>query len=134
MTRPILIIEDDPDIAELLRYSLTAQHFETRVAFTGGEGLAACLDKQCPPGLILLDFLLPEMNGLEICRRLRKEPATADIPIIMVTAKSSLADVESARAAGVNDYFTKPFSLRTLMESIGALLNAKASDRTPKIL
>jgi len=134
MTKPILIIEDDPDIAELLRYSLAAQHFETRVAVTGGEGLAASLDKESPPGLILLDFLLPEMNGLEICRRLRKEPSTAAIPIIMITAKSSMADVVSARAVGVNDYFTKPFSLRSLMESIDALLNSRETDRTPKIL
>ena len=134
MPKPILIIEDDPDIAALLSYSLVAQNFETRVAVTGGEGLRASLDKQSPPGLILLDFLLPEMNGLEICRRLRKEPSTTNIPIIMVTAKFSLADVESAKAAGVNDYFTKPFSLRSLMESIGALLNAEASERTPKIL
>lgn len=134
MTRPILIIEDDPDIAELLRYSLAAQHFETRVAVTGGEGLAASFDKQSPPGLILLDFLLPGVDGLEICRRLRKEPSTANIPVIMVTAKSSLADVKSARDAGVNDYFTKPFSLQSLMESISALLNGHGSDRSPKIL
>ncbi len=134
MLRPILIIEDDPNIAEILRYSLAAQHFETRVAGTGSEGLAACRDKQNPPQLILLDSLLPEINGLDICRLLRKEPSTAGVPIIMVTAKSSLADVESARAAGVNDYLMKPFSIRTLMESIGALLNSRETERTPKIL
>jgi len=71
MARPILIIEDDPDIAEVLRYSLEAQRFETRVALTGTEGLSASLDK--PPLLILLDLLLLGMNGLEICRRVRRD-------------------------------------------------------------
>src|SRR5262245_47794097 len=92
MARPILIIEDDPDIAEVLRYSLEAQRFETRVASTGREGLAASLDKEKPPLLILLDLLLPEMNGLEICRRVRREPSTSRTPIIMLTAKASEAD------------------------------------------
>ena len=66
MRRPILIIEDDPDIAEVLRYSLEARKFETRVAVSGREGLSASLDKDQPPRLILLDLLLPEMNGLEL--------------------------------------------------------------------
>src|SRR5262249_20166340 len=104
MAGPILIIEDDPDIVEALRYSLEAQRFETRVAITGREGLSASLDRDHPPQLILLDLLLPEMNGLEICRRIRKEPAAAGIPIIMVTAKASQADFVNAREAGVDDY------------------------------
>jgi two-component system phosphate regulon response regulator PhoB len=112
MARPILIIEDDPDIAEVLRYGLEAQQFETRVAVTGKEGLAASLDKDRPPLLILLDQLLPEMNGLEICRRIRRDPTAPHIPIIMVTAKASEADFANARAAGVDDYVTKPFSVR----------------------
>jgi two-component system phosphate regulon response regulator PhoB len=134
MTRPILIIEDDPDIAEVLRYSLEAQKFETRVAFTGKQGLAASLDKDRPPLLILLDQLLPEMNGLEICRRIRREPTSPRIPIIMVTAKASEADFASARAAGVDDYVTKPFSVRKVVERIRALLQPVNSGRTLKIL
>jgi DNA-binding response OmpR family regulator len=134
MTRPILIIEDDPDIAEVLRYSLEAQKFETRIAVTGKEGLAASLDKDRPPLLILLDQLLPEMNGLEICRRIRREPADPHIPIIMVTAKASAADFANAKAAGVDDYVTKPFSVRKVMERISALLRPTESGRTLKIL
>ncbi len=135
MARPILIIEDDPDIAEVLRYSLEAQKFETRLASTGKEGLAASLDKNQRPLLILLDQLLPEMNGLEICRRIRKEPATPHIPIIMVTAKASEADFANARAAGVDDYVTKPFSVRKVMERISALLHHPIeSSRSLKIL
>jgi DNA-binding response OmpR family regulator len=134
MTRPVLIIEDDPDIAEVLRYSLEAQKFETRLVFTGKEGLAASLDKDRPPLLILLDQLLPEMNGLEICRRIRREPATPRIPIIMVTAKASEADFVNAKAAGVDDYLTKPFSVRKVMERISALLHPVERGRSLKIL
>src|SRR5262249_19869304 len=99
MARPILIIEDDPDIAEVLRYSLEARRFETRIAGTGKEGLSAALDKEKPPVLILLDLLLPEMSGLEVCRRIRKEPSISRTPIIMVTAKASEADFANAKAA-----------------------------------
>jgi DNA-binding response OmpR family regulator len=122
MPRPILIIEDDPDIAEVLRYGLEARRFETRVANTGKEGLSASMDKDRPPRLILLDLLLPEMNGLEVCRRIRREPSTAGIPIIMVTAKASEADFVNAKAAGVNDYVTKPFSVLKVIERITTLL------------
>ena len=122
MPRPILIIEDDPDIAEVLRYGLETRRFETRVAITGREGLSASMDKERPPLLILLDLLLPEMNGLEVCRRIRREPSTAGIPIIMVTAKSSEADFQNAKAAGVNDYVTKPFSVVKVIERITTLL------------
>jgi len=122
MPRPILIIEDDPDIAEVLRYGLEARRFETRVAITGREGLSASMDKERTPVLILLDLLLPEMNGLEVCRRIRREPSTARIPIIMVTAKSSEADFQNAKAAGVNDYVTKPFSVVKVIERITTLL------------
>src|SRR5262249_54562983 len=134
MARPILIIEDDPYIAEALRYSLEAQRFETRVVNTGREGLSASQDKERPPLLILLDLLLPGMNGLEICRRLRRDPSTAQIPIIMVTARTSEADFISAREAGVDDYITKPFSIRCVMERISMLLDSVESGRTPRIL
>lgn len=123
MARPILIIEDDPDIAEVLRYCLETHKFETRVALTGNEGLSASLDKDQPPLLILLDLLLPGMNGLEICRRVRKEPSTAHIPIIMVTAKTSQTDFMNAKAAGADDYLTKPFSVRKVIERIEVLLS-----------
>ena len=108
MPRPILIIEDDPDIVEVLRYGLEARNFETRVALTGTEGLSASLDKDRPPLLILLDLLLPEMSGLEICRRIRREPSTARIPIIMVTAKATAADATPASDPAVTCAPTSP--------------------------
>jgi two-component system phosphate regulon response regulator PhoB len=134
MTRPILIIEDDPDIAEVLRYNLEAERFETRLAVTGKEGLSASLDKERPPRLILLDLLLPEMNGLEICRRIRREPSTSRIPIIMVTAKGEESDVMNARNVGVDDYIVKPFSIRHVLERINDLLAANERDPTLKAL
>ena len=133
MSRPILIIEDDPDIAEVLRYNLEAQKFETRVAHNGREGLAASLDKEQPPLLILLDQLLPEMNGLDICRRIRRDSASPHVPIIMVTARSSAEDFLNAKAAGVDDYLTKPFTIGKVLARISALLDATETKRTLKL-
>src|SRR5262245_37408857 len=87
MAGPILIIEDDPDIAEALNYGFTKNDFKTRVALSGEEGLAASLDKHNPPSIILLDLLLPGMNGFELCHRLRCESLTKSTPIVLVTAK-----------------------------------------------
>jgi DNA-binding response OmpR family regulator len=122
MANPVLIIEDDPDIAEGLRYNLELEKLETRVALTGEEGLSASLDQDNPPSLVLLDLLLPGMNGLEICRRLRREALTRRTPIIMLTAKASDADIAAGFALGADDYITKPFSVHEVMARIRALL------------
>lgn len=122
MTMSVLVIEDDQDIAESLRYSLELENFETRVALTGEEGLAAALDSNNPPKVILLDLLLPGINGFEICRRLRREPLTLLTPIIMLTARASPAEIATGLAAGANDYMTKPFSIREVIARIDALL------------
>jgi len=122
MTRSVLVIEDDQDIAESLRYSLERQNFEARVALTGEVGLAAALDQANPPSVILLDLLLPGINGFEICRRLRREPLTLLTPIIMLTARASPAEVATGLAAGADDYMTKPFSIRELIERIETLV------------
>lgn len=122
MSRPVLIIEDDPDIAEGLRYNLEREKFETRVALSGEEGLTASLDIKNPPSLIILDLMMPGMNGLELCRRLRRETATRRTPIIMVTARSAEADVAAGLDLGADDYITKPFSVRELLARIRAVL------------
>src|SRR5919198_4501796 len=111
MSGPVLIIEDDPDIAEVLRYVLENENFEARVARTGEEGLSACLDKRNPPSLILLDLLLPGMSGLELCRRLRKESLTRSTPVIIVSAKASEKDIATSQELGVYHYIIKPFSV-----------------------
>jgi DNA-binding response OmpR family regulator len=123
MTRSVLVIEDDRDIAESLRYSLEQENFETRVALTGEEGLAVALDSANPPAVILLDLLLPGLSGFEICRRLRREPSTLLTPIIMLTARASPAEIATGLAAGADDYMTKPFSIREVISRIDSLLN-----------
>ena len=123
MSGPVLIIEDDPDIAECLRYGLESAQLETRVALTGEEGLSASLDREHPPALILLDLLLPGMNGVEICRRLRLEPATKRIPIIIVSARVSASD-NAALDLGADDYIGKPFSVKEVIGRIQALLTS----------
>src|SRR5213082_217640 len=122
MTRPVLIVEDDPDIAEGLRYNLEREGLAARVAETGEQGLQAALDKKNPPALILLDLMLPGMSGTELCRRLRREPQTRRTPIIMLTARTSEADRVAGLDLGADDYITKPFSVRELMARVRAVL------------
>ncbi len=120
---PILIVEDDADIAESLRYNLERDGLKTRTAETGEKGLSAALDEQTgPPSLIILDLMLPGMSGTELCRRLRREPATRRTPIIMVTARTSEADRVSGLDLGADDYITKPFSVRELLARVRAVL------------
>ncbi len=128
VTRSVLVIEDDRDIAESLRYSLERESIETRVALTGEEGLIAALDRNSPPALILLDLLLPGINGFEICRRLRREPQTILTPIIMLTAKASPEDIATGLDAGADVYMTKPFSLREVITRIEMLLRGTDRD------
>lgn len=120
--RPILIIEDDPDIAESVRYNLEREGLPVLVAETGEKGLAAALDARNPPALVILDLMLPGMSGMELCRRLRREPATRRTPIIMLTARVSEADRISGFDLGADDYITKPFSVRELMARVRAVL------------
>jgi DNA-binding response OmpR family regulator len=122
MAKPILIIEDDPDIAEGLRYNLEREGLAARVAETGEKGLAIALDKKNPPALILLDLMLPGMSGTELCRRLRREPATRRTPIIMLTARGSEAERVAGLEIGADDYITKPFSVREVMARVRAVL------------
>ena len=122
MPRPVLIVEDDQDIAENLRYNLEREGLRVRVAETGEKGLAAALDQQYPPALVILDLMLPGMSGTALCRRLRREPATKRVPIIMLTAKASEADRVAGLDLGADDYITKPFSVRELMARVRAVM------------
>jgi DNA-binding response OmpR family regulator len=118
-----LIVEDDADIAESLRYNLERDGLKTRIAETGEKGLTAALDAQAgPPALIILDIMLPGMSGTELCRRLRREPATRRTPIIMLTARTSEAERVAGLDLGADDYITKPFSVRELMARVRAVL------------
>jgi DNA-binding response OmpR family regulator len=122
MSKRALIIEDDADIAETVRYNLESEGFSTRVALTGEEGLAFALDPQDPPALIILDLMLPGMNGMDMCRRLRRESQTKHTPIIMVTAKTAETDRIAGLDVGADDYIAKPFSVRELLARVRAVL------------
>ena len=127
-----LIIEDDPDIAETLRYNLAAEGFATRVALTGEEGLSLALDPKHTPSLILLDLMLPGMNGMDLCRRLRREDHTRRTPIIMLTARTSEGDRVAGLDVGADDYIAKPFSVRELLARVRAVLR-RADEPTPEL-
>jgi DNA-binding response OmpR family regulator len=122
MNRPVLIVEDDPDIAEGLRYNLQREGFAVVVAETGEKGLAAALDRGRPPALILLDLMLPGMSGTELCRRLRLEPSTRRTPVIILTARDSESERVAGLELGADDYVTKPFSVRELLARVRAVL------------
>ncbi len=131
MARPVLIVEDDPDIAESLRYNLERDGLEARIAETGEKGLAAALDAKNPPALVILDLMLPGMSGTELCRRLRREPATRRTPIIMLTARTSETDRVTGLDLGADDYITKPFSLRELGARVRAVLRRRQAAHEP---
>jgi two-component system phosphate regulon response regulator PhoB len=116
----IVIAEDDSALAELLRYNLTAQGYETAIARDGDEAMLL-LDERVPD-LMLLDWMLPKISGIEICRRVRTRRETANLPIIMLTAKTEEADRIRGLETGADDYVTKPFSTNELMARVKAVL------------
>ena len=120
MASKILIVEDEPDIVELLVYNLDQAGFKTDAVLNGADALERV--KIEPPDLILLDLLLPEVDGLEICRTLKRDPETASIPIIMLTAKGEAIDRIVGLELGADDYITKPFSPREVMLRVRAVL------------
>jgi len=122
MPRPALIIEDDADIAESVRYNLETAGFRAQVALTGEQGLTLALEAAPAPALIILDLMLPGMNGMDLCRRLRKENQTRRTPIIMLTAKTSEGDRVAGLDVGADDYIAKPFSVRELLARVRAVM------------
>ena len=128
MARSALIIEDDADIAESVRYNLEGAGFKTSIAATGESGLSMALDPQNPPAVILLDLMLPGISGIEICRRLRRENQTRRTPIIMLTAQAAEADRVSGLDVGADDYISKPFSVKELLARVRAVLRRSEED------
>ncbi len=116
----IVIAEDEPAVSELLRYNLEAQGYETAIADDGEEALL--LLEERTPDLILLDWMLPKVSGIEICRRVRSRPETANLPVIMLTAKTEEADKVRGLEMGADDYITKPFSTNELIARVKAVL------------
>ncbi|MDQ3042039.1 MAG: response regulator transcription factor [Acidobacteriota bacterium] len=122
MLQEILIIEDDADIAESLQYNFKREGFRPVVAESGEKGLRFALDEKNPPALIVLDLMLPGMSGMELCRRLRREPLTEKTPIIMLTAKAAEIDKIAGLELGADDYIVKPFSVKEVVARVRAVL------------
>ncbi|NQW02737.1 MAG: response regulator transcription factor [Acidobacteria bacterium] len=116
----ILVVEDSPDIADLISHFLQGAGYLTTLAATGSDGLG--LARAAPPDAIVLDLMLPGMDGLQVCQALRADVATAAIPIIMLTARGEESDRIRGLELGADDYVTKPFSPKELVARVGALL------------
>lgn len=132
MLQNILIVEDDADIAESLQYNLKREGFRTFVAESGEKGLRIALDDKTAPSLIILDLMLPGMSGMELCRRLRREQATEETPIIMLTAKAAETDKIAGLDSGADDYIVKPFSVKEVIARVRAVLRRSEKESTPK--
>jgi two-component system phosphate regulon response regulator PhoB len=122
----ILIVEDEEEIRELVAYNLVKQGYRVIPAETGEHGLR--LVRSEAPDLIVLDLMLPGVDGLEVCRTLKRDPETAVIPLVMLTAKGEESDIVTGLELGADDYLTKPFSPRVLTARIRAVLRRKADE------
>ena len=116
----VLLAEDDADISYLVVFKLRQAGHDVTTFRDGLSALASARGNR--PDLALLDVMMPAMTGLDVCRALRKHPATADLPIIMLTARAQESDIKAGFAAGADDYVVKPFNLRDLMSRIEAIL------------
>ena len=127
----ILIVDDEEDILMLVSYNLIKEGFNVKAASSGEEALE--ITRQITPDLIVLDLMLPNINGLEVCKQLKNDPITRGIPIMMLTAKSEESDVIKGFEIGADDYLTKPFSPKVFCARVKALLRRSGYDNTRKI-
>ena len=118
----VLVVDDDPVVADLVAFRLQRLGLEVTVESDGESGLAAA--RRLRPDLVVLDWLMPRMDGLEVCRALRADLALARTPVLMLTAKSQEPDLERGFAAGATDFVAKPFSTRELVSRVTAALPA----------
>ena len=125
--RSIVVIEDEDAIRDVLEYNLQREGFDVACAGNGVEGLA--LVRKTLPSLVLLDLMLPEMDGVEVCRQLRSDAATSLIPVIMLTAKGDEGDIVLGLGVGADDYVTKPFSPKEVVARVQAMLRRAGSTR-----
>lgn len=127
MSKPsVLIVEDDRSHADVLKYNLEQTGYEVTVAHDGMDGLRRAQLKI--PDVVILDLMLPEIDGIEVCRRLRASAATQNVLILMLTAKAEETDEVVGFAVGADDYVTKPFKVKALLERIKALMRRRQSD------
>lgn len=132
MTARLLIVEDELPLAETLQYNLEAEGFQVSHAETGEE--AELLISEEEPDLIILDWMLPQVSGIELCRRLRSKPETRNVPILMLTARGEESDRIRGLSTGADDYVVKPFSRDELMARVKAILRRAVPDRVADVL
>lgn len=125
----ILIVDDEPDIVELISYNLEREGFATAKAYDGGEALSKVRIEK--PDLLILDLMLPGVSGLDICKKIRANPETADLPIIMLTAKADEVDKIIGLEIGADDYMTKPFSVKELIARVRTVLRRSQERKKP---
>ena len=129
MSKRMLIVEDELEIAELLRFHLEREGCDVRVIQSGRAALTAI--QSSPPDLVLLDLMLPDLDGLEICRRLKRTDQTSSIPILIVSAKGEESDIVLGIELGADDYITKPFSPKVLVARVKNILRRREAELTP---
>lgn len=120
MATRILIVDDEPEAGRILSLQLTLQGYNTEIASNGFEALRRIA--AAPPDLVLLDVMLPKLDGLEVCRRIRASEQSAQLPVILVSAKSLPEDVADGLAAGADDYLSKPFDIDDVVRTVRAVL------------
>ena len=131
MSRPhVLVVDDEEDILELVRYNLSRNGFEVEGVGSGEEALQA-VDRR-RPDLVVLDLMLPGVDGLEVCRQLRQREATEDLPVVMLTARGEEAEIVAGLELGADDYVAKPFSPRVLIARIKAVLRRRKAAPPPQ--
>jgi two-component system phosphate regulon response regulator PhoB len=130
MKTKILVVDDEPDALELVEFNLRQAGYEVSSAADGAEALKKA--RSTIPDLVVLDLMLPEMDGLEVCKVLRRDPATARIPIVMLTAKAGEVDRILGLELGADDYITKPFSPRELVLRVKNVLQRHQQATTPR--
>jgi DNA-binding response OmpR family regulator len=123
MNKKILVIEDDPPTLRLIRYTLECEGYQVPTATNGLAGIKKAKSEE--PDLIILDVMLPGIDGFEICHRLRAQPQTAQLPILMVSAKAQEIDKATGLKIGANDYITKPWNRIELVTKIATMLERK---------
>lgn len=132
MAAKILIVEDEDALVTLLTYNLEAAGHEVAAVKSGDEALLAIKEEQ--PDLVILDWMLPSLSGIEICRQIRAGSATRDLPVIMLTARGEEADRLRGLATGADDYIVKPFSVAEVLARVKALLRRSSPEKTSDIL
>jgi two-component system phosphate regulon response regulator PhoB len=128
----VLIVEDEQALVTLLRYNFEAAGYEVATALDGDEALMAVAERR--PDLVVLDWMLPSISGLEVCRQLRRRPETRDVPVIMLTARGEESDRVRGLDSGADDYVTKPFSPAELVARVRAVLRRSRPSTAEEVL